>query len=392
MTAMEMPRQTWQLARLDDADHDEDDAPPSAWTRLRRIRLVMIVVLFALPVAGAVLYNFVIATPRFVSEFSFVVRSLDSPRDRFSVLNITQPSAGADNAEAVVNFIDSRDLLGAINRDGLVDRIFAAPGLDPLAAFPSLLRGTTQEDRFRQFSRYVNAKFNRATNITQVEVQAFTPREALVVAQRILETSEAKVNQLNRRARRNLVAGAEQDVLDGSTNLAQVLQRLEQVRSRSRVLEPRLEAGASIKVSSATAAQLAAIQVQLAQTLRVAPGSPLIGQLRARRDSLAGELARQGGAAAGTKGSLAERMRGYEALDAERDVAEKRLAAASLALVSARGSADRQQLYIERISQPNLSDEAYYPRAWHNLLLTVLISAGIAWIAVSLCEVVFGDD
>ena len=359
---------------------------------VRRVRAWLIVICLIIPVFACVLYNFVIATPRYASELTFVVRSIDSSRERISISNISQSSITADNSEIIVNYINSRDILHAIDNDEFVRDMFSSTKVDFFSAFPSLVAGRSWELFHRHFLGYVDAKFNRATNITSVAVQGFTPRQAQLVAQRILAASEYKVNQLNQRIRANLVEGAEKELAAASANLSHILGRLASVRDESAILEPKLQSGAAIKLASAAASELTAVDVQLAQTIRVAPKSPLISQLQARRAALATELGRQTALAAGGPASLAARMKSYEALDAEREIGEKRLMAASLSLVKARESAGKQQLYISRISEPSLADEALYPRAWRNLLLTFVICGALAWIAISLAEVVFGDD
>lgn len=365
---------------------------PAPLAPAARVRRWLMLFLFVIPVACSILYNFVIATPRYASEMSFVVRSVEGARDRFSILNLAQSGAAQDNSEAIVAFVRSRDMLAQIDRDGVVRRAFADRRLDPFARFPSLLNGSTGEDFYRHVGRYVSAEFDRGTDLTRVEVQAFSAVEAQQIAGRILDSSERMVNRLNERARGNLVQTSEAERDRASAALSAILAKLTVVRAQNRLLEPKLDAGAALKLSSTTAQALMRAEVQLAQIARVAPRSPQIQQLRLRRAALEQQLARQQAQAAGGTGSLADRMRGYEELSAERDVAEKQLLAASLALVAARSGASREQLYIERVAEPNLPDEPLYPRAWRNLLFTVLIAGCILWIASSLTEVVMGDD
>lgn len=381
------------LVRLD--ERAATDAPVvETGTRARRLRRWLFWLIFVVPVAVAILYNFVIATPRYASEIAFVVRSSQTPHDRLSIISLGQGGAisTSDDSEAVVAYLKSRDLLDKINSDGLVTRIFARRGLDPIAAFPSLLAGRSKEDFYRHFQRYVDSSFDRATDIIHVRVQSFTAAETRAIAQRLLDASEAMVNRLNRRAQANIVGGAERDIAQATTQLANVLGRLNVERNRNRIIEPELDAGASIKLQSSTAIELAQVEIQLNQTLRSAPQSPLIGQLRSRRSALMRQLGRQIGATAGGSGSLADRLRGYETLVARRDIAEKQLMAASFQLISAHDSASRQQLYLEEIARPNLPDEARYPRGWLNLLLTVLISGCLLWITRSLTDLVFDDE
>lgn len=375
-----------QLILLED---HSPSGPMPLTVQQRRDRLLMAVFL-AVTIVTA-LYNFVIATPRYGSDFSYVVRSLDSSRERFSFMNIAAGGGGSDNSEAIVAYIRSRDMIDAINRDGLLTRVFAAPEVDMFSAFPSLLAGDTREDFYKHVQRYIHPEFDEQSNITYVRVEAFSAADAQRIGERVMQASEQMVNQLNARARKGMVTAAEGEVELAGTALRGVLDRLNAARDQGRVLEPRLEAGAAIKVSSASAADLARINVELAQTLRVAPNSPLIGQLRARRGALEAELLRQTSASAGGAGSLADRIRPYEELKAERDIAEKRLLAASLGLANARGSADRSRLYIERISTPNRPDVPRYPRGLWNLAMVMLVTGALLFIVRSLSDLVLDD-
>jgi len=371
----------------------EEDQPNAAVpVSLQQRRDRVLIVLFLVITAAAALYNFVLAAPRYASEFSYVVRSLDSSRERFSFLNISTNGGGADNSEAIVAYVQSRDMLEAINHDGLITRVFSAPGVDMFNNFPSLWGGRTREDFYQHVQGYIDADFDHQSNITYVRVEAFSAADARAISERVMQASERMVNSLNARARQNLLAAAQKEVEAASQSLRAVLDRLNAVRDRSRVLEPKLEGGAAIKVSSASAAALAQVNVELAQTLRVAPQSPLIGQLRARRSALEAELLRQNAAIAGDPGSLADRIRPYEELTVERDIAEKRLLAASLAFAGTRASVDRSRFYVERISQPNMPDMPRYPRGLLNLLTCMLVVGAVLFIVRALSDLVLDDN
>lgn len=371
---------------------EEEQPDGLAPLSLKRRRDRWLLAIFAIATLAAALYNFVIATPRYGSEFSYVVRSLDSSRERFSFLNVTTSGGGADNSEAIVAYIESRDLLAEINRDGLVTRTFADPRVDAFNRFPSVLAGDTREDFYHHVQGYVSAEFDQQSNITYVRVEAFSARDAKAIGERVMLASERMVNALNARARANMVVSAQTEADAANRALRGVLDRLNRVRDSARLVEPKLEAGAAIKLSSASAAELARINVQLAQTLRVAPNSPLIGQLSARRGALEAELRRQTSATAGDPGSLAARIRPYEELTAERDIAEKRLLASSLGLASARNSANRNRFYVERISQPNLPDTPRYPRGLFNLMAVMLVVGAVLFIVRSVSDLVLDDD
>lgn len=371
---------------------EEDEVAGHAHISLQQRRDRFLLIVFFIVITVTALYNFVIATPRYSSDFSYVVRSLDSSRERFSFLNMSAGGGGADNSEAIVAYIGSRDMVEAINRDGFITKVFSAPDVDMFNAFPSTLAGNTREDFYHHIQGYITPDFDHQSNITYVRVEAFSAEEAQKISERVLQASEQMVNSLNTRARQHIVVAAQGEVEAASASLREVLDRLNAVRDQVRVLEPKLEAGAAIKVSSVSAAELARINVELAQTLRLAPASPLINQLRIRRNAIESELLRQKSATAGNPGSLADRIRPYEELMSERDIAEKRLLAASLGLASARNSADRNRLYVERISTPNRPDLPRYPRGLLNLAIVFLVTAALLWIVRSLSDLVLNDD
>ena len=181
------------LVKVEQGPGDEQDpGVRDAWPLRRRLRVGMTIVLFVVPVLASILYNFVIATPRYASETSFVVRTGSQSSNRFSLPGIIQ-TPGQDDSEAIVSFIESRSLLSAIDRDGSARAIFAARGVDMFNRFPSLFASSNNESFYRHFGKYVRADFDRATSITTVEVQAFSAKDAHDLARRIVSESEGLV-------------------------------------------------------------------------------------------------------------------------------------------------------------------------------------------------------
>ncbi|KAK0357633.1 hypothetical protein LTR94_038660, partial [Friedmanniomyces endolithicus] len=61
---------------------------------------------------------------------------------------------------------------------------------------------------------------------------------------------------------------------------------------------------------------------------------------------------------AGDASSLATKIGPFEELTLRREIADKQLAQATAALLSAEQEARRQKLYLERIVEPSLPDKA----------------------------------
>jgi capsular polysaccharide transport system permease protein len=82
---------------------------------------------------------------------------------------------------------------------------------------------------------------------------------------------------------------------------------------------------------------------------------------------------------------LARQLAAYERLMLEREFADKQLASATASLEMARVEAQRQQLYLSRIVQPNLAVYALYPRSFTttaSILLGLAIAYGIGWLLI----------
>lgn len=393
---MNAPVKEIQLAGADRAQRlalvEARDPAREREVRPRRRRDLWLLAILALVMLGAALYNFVIAAPRYVSEMTFVLRTPAGSKDRLTFLNFGGGGTGADDSHAIVEFIHSRDMVQELNRDGLLDRIFADPQVDMFAAFPSFLAGHSRDDFYKHAQRYLSAEHDAETAITRVSAQAFNPDDARELAQRIKRAAEAKVNQLNSRARGDMLETAEAEADAAAAELADLYQRLAAVQQRVGVIEPGLEAGAAVALSSATAGELDRINIELANVIRVAPKSPQAEQLRNRRAVLEAGLRAQRRRTAGGEGSLAQRLQPYLQLAAERDVVEERLLSATLLLASLRNFSSEERIFIEWIAQPSQPDEALLPRGWWNLMMTLLLASGTLWIARSLSELVMADD
>ena len=101
----------------------------------RKRDLLLLAVLAAVTLAAA-LYNFVVATPRYVSDMSFVLRTPAGSKERLTFLNFGGGGTGADDSHAIVAFMESRDLVERINADGKLAAVFADPAVDIFLILP----------------------------------------------------------------------------------------------------------------------------------------------------------------------------------------------------------------------------------------------------------------
>ncbi len=120
------------------------------------------------------------------------------------------------------------------------------------------------------------------------------------------------------------------------------------------------------------------------------PDNPALQVTRNRIEALERQIAADRARHTDTNSSLggavlARQLASYERLMLEREFADRQLASATASLEMARVEAQRQQLYLSRIVQPNLAVYPLYPRSFTNtasIFLGLAIAYGIGWLLI----------
>ncbi len=88
-----------------------------------------------------------------------------------------------------------------------------------------------------------------------------------------------------------------------------------------------------------------------------------------------------------TSGAAASQNLGeFERLSTERELARMHLASATASLERARVDAQRQQIFLLRVVEPNLAEWARYPKAFETVLyifLCLCVAHGLAWLLIA---------
>jgi BexC/CtrB/KpsE family polysaccharide export inner-membrane protein len=328
-----------------------------------------------LPTAIAVLYFGLLASDIYVSEARFVVRSPE--KQATSALGMVLGAGGiatsGDKSYAVVEYVRSRDALQDANRDGAVLRAYSRVDMSAIDRFGGLLRGKTFEHFYEYFAGKVGIEFDTGTQVTRLSVSAFTPRDALMINQRLLRHAEQLVNRLNDRAQKDTIRLAQSEVDEAKRRAQAAAVALAQFRNARRILDPEKEAEVRLQMVSKLQDELISSRTELAQMQRYTPENPQIPSLQTRITSLGKEIADQTGKIAGAPDSLSGDAVRYQALRIDAEVAEKQLGAALASLQDAEVEARRKQAYVERIAEPNLPDYPLLPNRWKSILATLIL-------------------
>ena len=357
---------------------------PAAWFRQaasvwQRTRLMLMCVV--LPTLLSVLYSGFVASDVYVSQSLFVVRSPE--RQTTSPLGMLFKGAGfsraQDDAYVVHDFMMSREALGALEAKLGIKPKFSDASIDLFSRFAGIDPDTSFEAFHRYFQKHAEQQIDSLSSITTLTIRAYTAQDAQRINEELLRLSEARVNQLNTRGRQDLIDFARQEVADAQRRAVDASLMLADYRNRKGVIDPERQTAIPLQQIAKLQTELLAAKTQLAQVMLVAKENPQIPGLRQTVAMLEKEIEVESAKVTGdAKQSLASKAADYQKLALNKDFADKMLAGALTTLEQARSEAQRQQLYLERISQPSLPDAALEPQRIRSILATFLMGL-VVW-------------
>lgn len=340
------------------------------------------------PTLIAVIYFGFLASDVYISESRYVVRSPDKPTG--SGLGLVLASAGfasaSEEAHAAQSFVESRDALTAINKDGAFEKAFTRSNISPVDRFNSLGFGGSFESLYKYYTKRVKIDSDVATSISTLTVSAYTPEDAYRINAQLLDMAEQTINRMNLRGREDMIRFAQVEVDDAQNRARRAGLALAAYRNREGVLDPEVQATTQMEMISKLQDEIIATKTQLNQLRTFTPLNPQIPSLENRNETLQREIRNMMSTLAGGDRSLAMSAVQYQKYFLEQQFADKQLTAALASLQEAQNEARRQQVYVERIALPNKPDSPLEPRRLRGIFATLalgLVGWGIASMLVA---------
>jgi capsular polysaccharide transport system permease protein len=372
---------------------------PSLRQRLRgHARAISFLACVVLPGIAAAGYEYGCATGQYVSEFKLLVRQqapeTSGQNSIMSALGGGNPMlAMIEDSEVVQQYIGSHQILADLPPGVSLDRIFATRRAD---WFSRLAPGLPPEQQLLYWRKMVHPYFDLSSGVITVQVRAFSPRDALTLANVVLSSSEALVNQMSLQARQNSLAYAGQTADAAQAALLADEANLASYRNQYSVLFPELTAASTSSVDEGLSSRLAEDQATLASltSLGQTDASPQVQTLRARIAATQAEISHVGAALASAGGgtqTLATVLSGYNTLVETEKLDEELYDSDLLNLQNARNSAAQKSIYLETFVQPNLPVVSTYPVRWLATAETAL-AGFIAWVLLTLVVNIIRDQ
>lgn len=343
-----------------------------------------------LPTLLAVFYYGLIATDIFVSESHFVVRSPQKPTQSSVLGTILQGTgisgSSQDGAYPLQDFMLSRDALQQLDKELDLRQVFRKTGADIFTHFPGPDFDDSFEALFLYYQKRVKVQFDPVSNIMVLRVSAFTAEDAEAINSHLLGLGERLINRLNDRAQQDSIAFATAEVKVAENKAREAALAVSGFRSKQSVVDPERQSALQLQGVSKLQDELIATKSQLSQLQSFTPDNPQIPAMRKRAESLQSQIDAEIYKLTGSNNSMSSKAATYDRLALDRAFAEKQLTSALASLEIARNEAQRKQLYLERLAQPNKPDVAVEPRRLRSMLV-VLVLGLIAWGVITLLVV-----
>jgi capsular polysaccharide transport system permease protein len=343
--------------------------------RARRLALKLSAFVL-LPSVIAATYLWAFATDAYESVALFSIQAAENrPTVAMeSLIGMAGVSSAGRDTLATRDFLLSREMMNTLDERLQLLEHYRSPKID---FFSRLAVDASREDAFEYYQDRVRVSFDSNSSMLTLRVRAYTAEKARAIAAAILEESEAKVNRLSEKARRDQIRIAQDEVKLAETRLVTSRQALVDLQQKHGQFSPEQSAAAAMSIRTELESKLAEARAEYATlSSYMAPTSPQVIAARERVSALAtqakGESARLVDARddKGLNKSLVE----FEAVLVEKEFATQSYQSALTSLELARADATRQHRYLAVVAEPSLPDEAMFPRRVLSLLTTFLSS------------------
>jgi capsular polysaccharide transport system permease protein len=382
-------------------------ALPQRKPQSRRGLLLSFILCVILPTALAAAYYYLIAADQYVSQFKFaVIESTPVLPGIPPSMTTTSPSAQMGGGSAamtlmaggagsmmmpganatmqnyvVTDYLLSRQIVEELQKKINIRALYdsAAAKDDLWARFDAKL---PMERFVRYWNRMVTATYDPMTGVADVTIRAFTPQDALLIAESMVTLSEDLVNSIAKRPQVDSVRFAEGEVKRAEVRMERAREALKDYRLQEGVIDPTGALSTNIALVQALRSQLVQQQADLASLLsqQQNANSSVAQSMRARLAATKDQLDKmQKEVSKDREGNriLTELVGRYERLDLERQYAQGAVVAAQQALDQARANAAAQHLYLTPYVRPLLAESALYPKRAQSVLIAALSFFGI---------------
>lgn len=284
----------------------------------------------------------------------------------------TKPSSGVlfgSNTAAspeiymVGDYIRSRAIIQDLGGKEFLRKIYDNPNVDSVARLPWPI---SLEHAWEYWNAKITATIDTQADSLTLSVRAFTPQDAVTLAQKIIEKSEHLVNSITEGSRRDALKRAEEEVKTTRIRLAKAQLALRQFRDTSNSVDPNLSATSANDTLTALVKDKIDLEINRSslEGAVVAADAPTRRLLDAQIEAKDKQIKQlQSEMTSQTRDdALSGKLAKFQELELENEFAQNQYSTAQNAYQQARVQLAKQQLYLAMVTAPTTPEDPAYPR------------------------------
>lgn len=335
--------------------------------------------LVLMPLASIIFYLWTYAQDQYISTTGFTVRSQESggATELFGGLAQFASGSTASDSDILYEFIQSQEMVEAVDARVDLRAHYSEPWPDkfwPPNAWSgdpvfAIRPGANLEELIEYWQRIVAISYDSGTGLTEVQVLAFDPDMAQLVASEIVHESQDRLNALNNQARSDAMRYANADLEEAVALLKAARGALTKFRTRTKIVDPAADIQARLGVMTNLQQKLAEALIEYDLLLTtVKENDPRLTQAQRRIDVIRDRIIieRQSFTSTNTEtGALGEDyptlISEFESLNVDLSYAQEGYRAALTAREVARDDVARQSRYLATYISPTRPQSSQYP-------------------------------
>lgn len=342
----------------------------------------------AFPTLIAFLYYAFVASDVYVAETKLTVRAaVDNTAKSSSLtggassiigkLGLGQGSSPVQDSRIILDYLKSRAAIEDVGGRSTLAEYYEKPTIDRLSRLDS-------DEPIEEIADYwrskVTASVDTASNILTLKVRGYTPDDALSLAQKLITSSEALINDISRRSRGDALRRAQEEVSRSMTALATARLQMLSLQQSTRSIDP-VESAKQIATVIST---LTLEKIQLESRLAVSDVTDVRGRpgdryVQSRLDVVNKQIGDMENMLTGKNASsVSMQLKDFELLKLRQEFAEQIYTLARASYEEARRNVEKQQLYLVVVVPPFKPEYALFPRMFIDSIL-VFLACLVLW-------------
>ena len=356
------------------------------------ILTMIFLVTFILPMAGGIVYYTAIASPGYVSEVRFIVRSSVPllSRNRYSSDAVEPKAKIAQDTAVLLNYIDSPAIIQDLEKKIDFTHVY---GRDDIDLISRLRENPTQDEILKYWRKHYSASVNPKSGIVELNVVAYSPKEAHELVTLVLQLSEQQINKLNSEMWDDLRNSTQKDVDVATKEVSALREKIRDTQNQTGVFDVGLSAESLSTILTGIETKIANLKGRrFALSQSVKDGSPQLSDMDRQLAGLeqqSQELrAKATGLSSNGTGNLADYSSVFDQIKLDLKMAEQKLKSAISDLEKVKLVSSLQLVYVDNFTEPTLPDKNRYPNIPLALFLYFLVLTAACGAACALIFVI----